>query len=97
LRWYRLTHRHPELFFFGNKPLQFSQAKTLHKDKDGTRKAIKIFENLWSISKNVHIDTLRHSIEADCSLRTIQVLLGLASPVTTALYNWRWMGKRGKF
>jgi site-specific recombinase XerC len=45
----------------------------------------------------LYVTVLKHMLEADCSLRTIQVLLGLASPVTTALYNWRWMGKRGKF
>jgi len=92
LRAYWLTHRHPEFIFPGGKPPHFRQGKTLFMDKGGVQKAIKIVAKECGISKNVHIHTLRHSIathllEAGVSLRSIQVFLGHASPVTTAKYT----------
>jgi site-specific recombinase XerD len=92
LRRYWLTHRHPEFIFPGGKPPHFRQGKTLFMDKGGVQKAIKIVAKECGISKNVHIHTLRHSIathllEAGVSLRSIQVFLGHASPVTTAKYT----------
>ncbi len=92
LRRYWVTHRHPELIFPGGKPPHFRQGKSLYMDKGGVQKAIKIVAKECGISKNVHIHTLRHSIathllEAGVSLRSIQVFLGHASPVTTAKYT----------
>ena len=92
LRRYWLTHRHPEFIFPGGKPPHFRQGKTLFMDKGGVQKAIKVVAKECGISKNVHIHTLRHSIathllEAGVSLRSIQVFLGHASPVTTAKYT----------
>ncbi len=92
LRHYWLTHRHPELIFPGGKPPHFRQGKSLYMDKGGVQKAIKIVAKECGISKNVHVHTLRHSIathllEAGVSLRSIQVFLGHASPVTTAKYT----------
>ena len=92
LRRYWLTHRHPELIFPGGKPPHFRQGKSLYMDKGGVQKAIKLVAKECGISKNVHIHTLRHSIathllEAGVSLRSIQVFLGHASPVTTAQYT----------
>ncbi len=92
LRRYWLTHRHPELIFPGGKPPHFRQGKSLYMDKGGGQKAIKLVAKECGISKNVHIHTLRHSIathllEAGVSLRSIQVFLGHASPVTTAQYT----------
>jgi integrase/recombinase XerD len=92
LRCYWLTHRHPELLFPGGKPPHFRQGKSLYMDKGGVQKTIKIVAKECGISKNVHIHTLRHSIathllEAGVSLRSIQVFLGHASPVTTAKYT----------
>ncbi len=92
LRRYWATHRHPELIFPGGKPPHFRQGKSLYMDKGGVQKAIKIVAKECGIAKNVHIHTLRHSIathllEAGVSLRSIQVFLGHASPVTTAKYT----------
>ncbi len=92
LRCYWLMHRHPELLFPGGKPPHFRQGKSLYMDKGGVQKTIKIVAKECGISKNVHIHTLRHSIathllEAGVSLRSIQVFLGHASPVTTAKYT----------
>ena len=92
LRRYWVTHHHPELIFPGGKPPHFRQGKSLYMDKGGVQKAIKLVAKECGISKNVHIHTLRHSIathllEAGVSLRSIQVFLGHASPVTTAKYT----------
>lgn len=92
LRRYWLTHRHPALIFPGGKPPHFRQGKSLYMDKGGVQKTIKIVAKECGIAKNVHIHTLRHSIathllEAGVSLRSIQVFLGHASPVTTAKYT----------
>ncbi len=92
LRRYWITHRHSELIFPGGKPPHFRQGKSLYMDKGGVQKAIKIVAKECGISKNIHIHTLRHSIathllEAGVSLRSIQVFLGHASPVTTAKYT----------
>ena len=92
LRRYWVTHRHSELIFPGGKPPHFRQGKSLYMDKGGVQKAIKIVAKECGISKNVHIHTLRHTIathllEAGVSLRSIQVFLGHASPVTTAKYT----------
>jgi len=58
----------------------------------GKQKTIKLVANECSISKNVHVHTLRHSIaphmlEQGCSLRALQVFLGHADPKTTAIYT----------
>lgn len=92
LRRYWLTHRHSELIFPGGKSPHFRQGKSLYMDKGGVQKAIRIVAKECGISKHVHIHTLRHSIathllEAGVSLRSIQVFLGHASPVTTAKYT----------
>ena len=92
LRLYWSTHRHPELIFPGGKPPYFRPGKSLFMDKGGVQKAMKVVAKECDISKNVHIHTLRHSIathllEAGVSLRSIQVFLGHASPVTTAKYT----------
>jgi site-specific recombinase XerD len=92
LRRYWATHRHDELIFPGGKPPHFRQGKSLHMDKGGVQKAIKIVAKECGIAKNVHVHTLRHSIathllEAGVSLRSIQVFLGHSSPVTTAKYT----------
>ncbi len=92
LRRYWVTHRHPQLIFPGGKAPHFHQGKSLYMDKGGVQKAIKLVAKECGISKNVHIHTLRHSIathllEAGVSLRSIQVFLGHASPVTTAKYT----------
>jgi integrase/recombinase XerD len=92
LRRYWLTHRHSELIFPGGKSPHFRQGKSLYMDKGGVQKAIRIVAKECGISKHVHIHTLRHSIathllEAGVSLRSIQVFLGHASPITTAKYT----------
>ena len=61
-------------------------------DKGGVQKTIKIVAKECSISKNVHVHTLRHSfathlLARGVSLRDIQTHLGHASPITTARYT----------
>jgi integrase/recombinase XerD len=95
LRAYWSTHRHPELIFPAGSPPKFrqnKQGKTMYMDKGGVQKAIKIVAKECGISKNIHIHTLRHSyatnlMESGVNLRTIQELLGHASPITTARYT----------
>jgi len=85
------THRHPKLIFPGGKsPGNHNSNKTL--DRGGLQKAIKLAARDAGISKRVHIHCLRHSfathlLEAGVNLRSIQALLGHASPVTTAKYT----------
>lgn len=91
LRTFWLTHRHPHLLFPGGKtPGNHTSEKKL--DRGGLQKAIKLAAKEAGISKNVHIHTLRHSLathllESGVNLRSIQTLLGHASPVTTAIYT----------
>ena len=92
LRRYWATHRHPSLLFPGGKPPHQRGGKSMVMDKGGVQKAIKIVAKECGISKNVHIHTLRHSfathlLERGVNLRSIQTLLGHASPVTTAIYT----------
>lgn len=91
MRRYWATHRHPQLLFPGN-PSACHQGKTVYMDRGGLQKAIKLIAGQCGIRKNVHIHTLRHSyatnlLEHGLNLRTIQKLLGHASPVTTAKYT----------
>jgi len=91
MRRYWATHRHPQLLFPGS-PSARRQGKIVYMDRGGLQKAIKLIAGQCGISKNVHIHTLRHSyatnlLENGLNLRTIQKLLGHASPVTTAKYT----------
>lgn len=92
LRRYWATHRHPDLLFPGGKLLQKNNGEQATLDKGGVQRTIKIVARECGISKNVHVHTLRHSLathllESGVNLRTIQTLLGHASPVTTAIYT----------
>lgn len=92
LRRYWATHRHPSLLFPGGQPPHERNGQPVFMDKGGVQKTIKIVARECGISKNVHIHTLRHSfathmLENGVNLRTIQTLLGHASPVTTAVYT----------
>lgn len=95
LRRYWATHRHPELIFPGGKP-PFdpvpARCQPRVMDRGGVQKAIKQVARDCGIRKNVHIHSLRHSfathlLENGVNLRSIQTLLGHASPVTTARYT----------
>lgn len=88
LRRYWATHRHPDLLFPG-KP---ATGKPVVMDRGGVQKAIKLVARDCGIRKHVHIHSLRHSfathlLEDGVNLRSIQTLLGHASPVTTARYT----------
>ena len=89
LRFYWTSHRHPTLLF----PAPYQRnGKDMLMDKGGVQKAIKIVAKECGISKNVHVHTLRHSfathlLESGVNLRSIQTLLGHASPITTAIYT----------
>ena len=96
LRRYWATHRHPDLLFPGGLPPYASVAAAAGKprvmDRGGVQKAIKQVALDCGIRKNVHIHSLRHSfathlLENGVNLRSIQTLLGHASPVTTARYT----------
>lgn len=92
LRRYWSTHRHPELIFPGKKASYQANINDIVMDRGGAQKTIKIVAKECGISKNVHIHTLRHSfathlLEHGVNLRSIQVLLGHASPDTTAKYT----------
>ena len=92
LRLYWKTHRHPELLFPGGKPPFIREGKAMCMDRGGVQKAIKLIAKECGISKNVHVHTLRHSfathlLENGVNLRSIQTLLGHASPITTARYT----------
>ncbi|BCE00893.1 tyrosine-type recombinase/integrase [Marinicellulosiphila megalodicopiae] len=90
LRQFLQTHRHPTLLFpGGTAPTNHTSYKKI--DKGGLQKTIKIVAKECHISKNVHIHTLRHSyathlLESGLNLHSIQILLGHASPITTARY-----------
>lgn len=95
LRRYWATHRHPDLLFPGT-PSSYSSlgagAKPRVMDRGGVQKAIKQVALECGIRKHVHIHSLRHSfathlLENGVNLRSIQTLLGHASPVTTARYT----------
>ena len=89
LRHYWATHRHPKLLFPGGKaPHNHNRLM----DKGGIQKSIKIIAKECGISKNIHVHTLRHSfathlLENGVNLRSIQTILGHASPDTTARYT----------
>lgn len=93
LRRYWATHRHPELIFPGGKPpFDPAERKPPVMARGGIQKAIKLVARDCGIRKNVHIHSLRHSfathlLEDGVNLRSIQTLLGHASPVTTARYT----------
>ncbi|WP_449287761.1 tyrosine-type recombinase/integrase [Marinobacter salarius] len=95
LRRYWATHRHPDLLFPGGQPPYDSVAvsgKPRVMDRGGVQKAIKLVALDCGIRKHVHIHSLRHSfathlLENGVNLRSIQTLLGHASPVTTARYT----------
>lgn len=60
--------------------------------REGVQKAIRLVALECGIRKRVHIHCLRHSfathlLENGVNLRSIQTLLGHASPVTTARYT----------
>lgn len=95
LRRYWATHRHPDLLFPGGHPPHASvvtSGKPRVMDRGGVQKAIKQVALDCGIRKHVHIHSLRHSfathlLENGVNLRSIQNLLGHASPVTTARYT----------
>ena len=95
LRRYWATHRHPDLLFPGGQAPYESVAtsgKPRVMDRGGVQKAIKQVALDCGIRKHVHIHCLRHSfathlLENGVNLRSIQTLLGHASPVTTARYT----------
>ncbi|MCL1480504.1 tyrosine-type recombinase/integrase [Marinobacter sp. M3C] len=95
LRRYWATHRHPDLLFPGGHPPYESVAtsgKPRVMARGGVQKAIKQVALDCGIRKHVHIHSLRHSVathllENGVNLRSIQTLLGHASPVTTARYT----------
>lgn len=92
LRRYWATHRHESLIFPGGQNPQQRQKHASVMDKGGAQKTIKIVTKACGISKNIHIHTLRHSfathlLEAGVNLRSIQAVLGHASPETTAIYT----------
>lgn len=78
-------HRHPYLLFPGGKPPYVGDMKM---DRGGIQRTAKDA----GIAKHVHLHTLRHSyathlLESGLNLRTLQHLLGHASPDTTAKYT----------
>lgn len=82
-------HRHPSLLFPGGKPPYTS---SLLMDRGGIQKTIKLAAKDAGISKHIHVHSLRHSyathlLEFGLNLRTLQHLLGHASPDTTAKYT----------
>ncbi|MBC7193719.1 site-specific integrase [Marinobacter sp.] len=94
LRRYWATHRHPDLLFPGGQPPYAAVASGASRvmDRGGVQKAIKQVALDCGIRKRVHIHSLRHSfathlLENGVNLRSIQTLLGHASPVTTARYT----------
>ncbi|NRB81929.1 MAG: site-specific integrase [Saccharospirillaceae bacterium] len=90
LRQFWQTHKHPSLLFPADIiPINHSSYKKL--GKEGLQRAIKLIAKECRISKNVHIHTLRHSyathlLQSGLNLHSIQLLLGHASPITTARY-----------
>lgn len=91
LRRYWATHRHPDLLFPGGQP-PFQAGESRIMARAGVQKAIKQVARGCGIRKHVHIHSLRHSfathlLENGVNLRSIQTLLGHASPVTTARYT----------
>jgi site-specific recombinase XerD len=92
LRRYWACHRHPDLLFPGGKAPYTREGRVMSMDRGGVQKAIKLIARECGISKNVHVHTLRHSfathlLENGVNLRSIQTLLGHASPITTARYT----------
>ena len=92
LRRYWATHRHESLIFPGGQNPHHRQGQSRVMDRGGAQKTIKIVARACGISKNIHIHTLRHSfathlLEAGVNLRSIQAVLGHASPETTAIYT----------
>ena len=95
LRRYWATHRHPDLLFPGGQPpfqtvVAPGEARIMA--RASVQKAIKQVALDCGIRKRVHIHSLRHSfathlLENGVNLRSIQTLLGHASPVTTARYT----------
>ena len=82
-------HRHPSLLFPGGKPPYNSN---LLMDRGGIQTTIRLAAKDAGISKRVHVHTLRHSyathlLEFGLNLRTLQHILGHASPDTTAKYT----------
>jgi site-specific recombinase XerD len=97
LRRYWATHRHSGLLFPGGQPpyeavVGVGSAAPRVMAREGVQKAIKLVALECGIRKRVHIHCLRHSfathlLENGVNLRSIQTLLGHASPVTTARYT----------
>jgi len=91
LRRYWATHRHPDLLFPGGQP-PFEVDESRIMARGGVQTAIKQVARDCGIRKHVHVHSLRHSfathlLENGVNLRSIQTLLGHASPVTTARYT----------
>ncbi|AXS83598.1 tyrosine-type recombinase/integrase [Marinobacter sp. Arc7-DN-1] len=93
LRRYWATHRHPELLFPGGQPPHEAVAASGSgvsrvMPREGVQKAIKLVVLECGIRKRVHIHSFAtHLLENGVNLRSIQTLLGHASPVTTARYT----------
>jgi site-specific recombinase XerD len=87
LRRYWREHRHPEWLFPGRGEGQ----ATAVMDRGSTQKAFARVVSQCGIRKKVSIHSLRHAyathlIELGLNLRSVQELLGHASPQTTARY-----------
>lgn len=93
MRKFWVTHRNPNFIFpkFSGTAERISRT-TVHMDKGGVQGALKAALLDSNISKNITVHSLRHSyathlVEQGVNLRTIQEILGHASPETTAIYT----------
>lgn len=92
LRRYWASHRHPALLFPAGQSPELRSSATVHMDRGGLQKSLKVIVSDCGINKAITVHSLRHSygahlVEAGVNLRAIQHEMGHESPETTALYT----------